>query len=72
MKVVPSFGTDWKLIEPFIVSIACYKGMQTKGGAAGVGKETTRSVVTSYAAILFANFLLTIGLNSFYWTFLGP
>lgn len=47
-----------------LVTICCYKGMQTKGGAAGVGKSTTNSVVISYISILIADFLLTIALNS--------
>jgi phospholipid/cholesterol/gamma-HCH transport system permease protein len=46
-----------------IMSISCYKGMKTRGGAAGVGQATTNSVVTAYCCILFVNFLLTIGLN---------
>jgi phospholipid/cholesterol/gamma-HCH transport system permease protein len=47
----------------FISTIACYKGMTTQGGAAGVGKAITTSVVISYTCILIVNFLLTIGLN---------
>ncbi len=50
-----------------IVSIASYKGLTTKGGAAGVGKSTTSCVVISYATILLANFMITLGLNAFYW-----
>jgi phospholipid/cholesterol/gamma-HCH transport system permease protein len=46
-----------------IVTICCYKGMTTTGGAAGVGKSTTNSVVISYSAILIINFFLTLGLN---------
>ncbi len=49
-----------------IVTISCYKGMITKGGAAGVGKSTTNSVVICYSIILITNFLLTLGLNSSY------
>lgn len=49
-----------------IVSISCYKGMTTKGGAAGVGRATTNSVVICYSIILIVNFLLTLGLNSSY------
>ena len=49
-----------------IVTICCYKGMTTKGGAAGVGKATTNSVVICYSVILIVNFLLTLGLNSTY------
>lgn len=48
----------------FIIStIACYKGLTTSGGAAGVGRATTNSVVICYSYILIINFLLTIGLN---------
>lgn len=47
-----------------LVTICCYKGMKTTGGAAGVGKATTNSVVISYVTILIADFLLTIALNS--------
>lgn len=49
-----------------IVTISCYRGMTTKGGAAGVGKATTNSVVICYSIILISNFLLTLGLNSSY------
>jgi phospholipid/cholesterol/gamma-HCH transport system permease protein len=49
-----------------IVTISCYKGMTTKGGAAGVGRSTTNSVVICYSIILIVNFLLTLALNSFY------
>ncbi len=47
-----------------IVTISCYRGMTTKGGAAGVGKATTNSVVICYAVILICNFLITLFLNS--------
>lgn len=46
-----------------IVTISCFKGMRTNGGAAGVGQSTTSSVVLNYSIILIANFLLTLGLN---------
>lgn len=49
-----------------IVTISCYKGMTTNGGAAGVGRSTTNSVVICYSVILISNFLLTLGLNSSY------
>jgi len=49
-----------------LVSICCYKGIKTKGGAAGVGKATTNSVVISYVSILISDFLLTMALNSIY------
>ena len=49
-----------------IMTISCYKGMNTTGGAEGVGRNTTSSVVVCYIAILFSNFFLTIALNSLY------
>jgi phospholipid/cholesterol/gamma-HCH transport system permease protein len=49
-----------------IVTISCYKGMITRGGAAGVGRSTTSSVVICYSVILIVNFLLTLGLNTSY------
>src|ERR1700722_3087854 len=49
-----------------IVTISCYRGMRTRGGAAGVGRATTNSVVICYSVILIGNFLLTLGLNSSY------
>lgn len=48
-----------------IMTICCYKGMKTSGGAAGVGRATTNSVVISYCFILFTNFFLTVVLNIF-------
>ncbi|MCB1111101.1 MAG: ABC transporter permease [Chlamydiales bacterium] len=47
-----------------IVTISCYRGMTTHGGAAGVGRATTNSVVICYSVILIGNFFLTLGLNS--------
>ena len=49
-----------------IITICCFMGMRTKGGAAGVGRSTTTSVVICYSIILIANFFLTIALNSSY------
>jgi len=54
-----------------IVSIACFYGMNAHGGASGVGRATTKSVVIAYASILGANFLLTIFLNATYWYVFG-
>jgi phospholipid/cholesterol/gamma-HCH transport system permease protein len=39
--------------------IGCYKGYTTTGGAEGVGKATTQSVVLAAVIILMANYLLT-------------
>lgn len=46
-----------------IVTISCYCGLQTKGGASGVGKKTTQSVVSCYAVILTMDFFLTLFLH---------
>lgn len=47
-----------------IVTICCFRGMTTSGGAQGVGRATTHSVVVCYTCILFFNFFITVGLNS--------
>jgi phospholipid/cholesterol/gamma-HCH transport system permease protein len=39
--------------------MGCFQGYQTKGGAQGVGRSTTRAVVSGSILILFANYLLT-------------
>ncbi len=46
-----------------IVTVSCYRGMTTTGGAEGVGRSTTNSVVICYTLILFSNFFITLGLN---------
>ncbi len=43
----------------FIGIIACYQGMRTEGGGAGVGKATTASVVMSSIIIFVSDFFLT-------------
>lgn len=42
-----------------IALIACHKGITTKGGAVGVGKSTTVSVVASFIAVICADCVLT-------------
>lgn len=42
-----------------ITSVACYKGMNVKGGSEGVGAATTDSVVLSIMLILIFNFFLS-------------
>lgn len=49
-----------------IITISCYRGMTTTGGAAGVGRSITNSVVVCYTVILIVNFLLTVALNNGY------
>jgi len=40
-----------------IAAVGCYKGLSTEGGAEGVGKATTSSVVISSITILIADFI---------------
>ena len=49
-----------------LITVCCYRGMKTTGGAAGVGKATTQSVVTSYVLILLFDLFLTMALNILY------
>lgn len=42
-----------------ICIISCYEGFRTEGGAEGVGKSTTLSVVTSFILIIAADCLFT-------------
>ncbi|MDE2573260.1 MAG: ABC transporter permease [bacterium] len=42
-----------------IVLVGCYQGLTTRGGAAGVGKATTFSVVLSIILIFISNFTLS-------------
>lgn len=46
-----------------IAIIGCYKGLSCRGGAEGVGRATTESVVSSSITILVANFFLTLFLT---------
>lgn len=43
----------------FIGVIACYNGINTRGGADGVGKATTNTVVVSSLAVIISDFFLT-------------
>lgn len=49
-----------------IITISCFRGMTTKGGAQGVGRATTNSVVICYSIILITNFFITVALNNSY------
>ena len=44
----------------FISLISCYKGMNCKGGAEGVGRATTEAVVACSISVLVTNFFLTL------------
>jgi phospholipid/cholesterol/gamma-HCH transport system permease protein len=46
--------------------ISCYKGFHCESGAAGVGKAATDAFVTSFIAIIVANFVLAKFLNDLY------
>lgn len=60
---------DWKDVWTGLVKsavfgiiismIGCYMGLNTKGGAEGVGKSTTLSVVTSFILIILFDCILT-------------
>lgn len=47
------------LFGMIIALIGCYQGLNTKGGAEGVGKSTTVSVVTSFILIIVADCFMT-------------
>jgi phospholipid/cholesterol/gamma-HCH transport system permease protein len=42
-----------------VAIIGAYQGLQTRGGAAGVGKSTTGAVVTAIILIFVFNFVLS-------------
>jgi len=46
-----------------IASVACYKGLTTEGGTVGVGRSTTRAVVTASIIVIVADFFLARGLQ---------
>ncbi|HKC64732.1 MAG TPA: ABC transporter permease [Pyrinomonadaceae bacterium] len=46
-----------------ISSIACQKGLSTEGGTVGVGRSTTRSVVTASITVIIADFFLARALQ---------
>lgn len=58
-------GDLWKSLSKAVVFaviigvIACYNGMNAYGGADGVGKATTASVVQASVTVLVANFFLS-------------
>lgn len=43
-----------------IALVSCFKGMNCKGGAEGVGRATTEAVVACSISVLVANFFLTL------------
>jgi len=49
-----------------IASIACYRGLTVKGGAAGVGASTTSSVVTAITVVIGVDTLYNIVYTVFF------
>ena len=49
-----------------IALISCYEGLRVSGGAEGVGRATTKSVVLSIVAIIACNMVLTV-FFFYYW-----
>lgn len=50
-----------------IMLISCFFGLRTSGGAEGVGRSTTRSVVVSFIAVLISDYVLVMILTLFGW-----
>ena len=49
-----------------ISTISCREGLNTTNGAVGVGESTMQALVYASVALLIANFILTMILNSFF------
>jgi phospholipid/cholesterol/gamma-HCH transport system permease protein len=60
--------TKTLIFGALIALISCYKGMNCREGAEGVGRATTEAVVYSSITVLISNFFLTLFLNRL----LGP
>jgi phospholipid/cholesterol/gamma-HCH transport system permease protein len=48
-------------------ALACYNGLQVTGGAAGVGRATTNTVVQTVVAVIIADFVFTTIFYSIGW-----
>ncbi len=46
-----------------IGAIACYKGLSTEGGTVGVGRSTTRAVVTASIVVIITDFFVSRALQ---------
>lgn len=51
-----------------LAAIACYNGLKVTGGAAGVGRATTDTVVQTIVAVIVADLLFTAAFFSLGWT----
>lgn len=62
LKTGDIYGGIFKsFIFGMLISIvACYRGLNTKGGAKGVGESTTSSVVTSLIVLFVFNYFLSV------------
>lgn len=49
----------------FVAAISCYQGFYCEGGAEGVGRATTKAVVTSSVTVLVLDYFLTTWLLEF-------
>ena len=49
-------------------SVACHNGLKVTGGAAGVGRATTNTVVQTIVAVILADLLFTAVFYSIGWT----
>lgn len=61
------------LVKPIVFGmiiglVACYRGLNTTGGTAGVGKSTTSAVVVASINIIIADFFLSKVLQSLFGT----
>lgn len=67
LKIEDLLGGIFKAVifGAIIGVIGCYRGFTTEGGAEGVGKSTTGSVVLSIMLILAANYFLTVAIYNF-------
>jgi len=64
-EIVELFDIEGGMIKSCIfgfilTSVGCYKGYFTSGGAMGVGKSTTQSVVVGSILIIVANYFLAV------------
>jgi phospholipid/cholesterol/gamma-HCH transport system permease protein len=63
LKILPSFSdrslTKAAVFGLILTLVGCYKGFYTRGGAEGVGRATTQSVVLASIMILMGDYVLT-------------
>lgn len=67
-QYITPFDITTGIIKSFIfgiiiITVSCFKGINTSKGARGVGIATTQSVVVCYTFILIINFLMTLIMN---------